>query len=91
MYIFEALMLVCFGVAWPFSVYKSYTSRSNEGKSVLFLYAAILGYVFGIIYQIFGVGAEGHWVLYVFAVNFIMILADLFLYYRNKKQLIINN
>ena len=36
MSIFEAIMLICFGAAWPFSIYKSYTSRENTGKSILY-------------------------------------------------------
>jgi len=36
MSMFEIIMLVCFGAAWPFSIYKSYTSRSNAGKSIFF-------------------------------------------------------
>ena len=27
MSIFEVLMLLCFGAAWPFSIYKSYTLK----------------------------------------------------------------
>lgn len=85
MYIFEALMLICFGLAWPVSIYKSYTSRSNSGKSVLFLYVVLLGYMFGIIFQLFGVEQSGRWVLYIFAVNMLMVMIDIGLYYRNKK------
>ena len=45
MSIFEIVMLVCFGAAWPFSIYKSYKAKSNEGKSVLFLFVIALGYI----------------------------------------------
>lgn len=31
MSIFEVIMLICFGAAWPFSIYKSYTSTSTSG------------------------------------------------------------
>jgi len=37
MSIFEALMMIFFGLAWPFSIYKSYKSKSNNGKSLWFL------------------------------------------------------
>ncbi len=83
MYIFEALMLICFGLAWPASIYKSYISRNNTGKSLLFLYAVFLGYIFGIIYQLFGTDESGHWVAYIFAINMMMVLVDIILYYRN--------
>ena len=38
MSIFEMIMLVCFGAAWPFSIIKSYKSRDNNGRaSFLFI------------------------------------------------------
>jgi len=45
MSIFEMLMLLCFGAAWPFSIYKSYKSKSVDGKSPYFLVILILGYI----------------------------------------------
>jgi hypothetical protein len=41
--IFEAIMLIYFGSAWPFSIYKSYTSRENTGKSIIFLLIVFVG------------------------------------------------
>jgi hypothetical protein len=52
--IFESLMLICFGISWPISVWKSYTSRSTKGKSVIFTSAIILGYIAGICGKIAG-------------------------------------
>ena len=52
MQIFEVLMLVCFGLSWPISVYKSIRSRSTKGKSVVFIVAIIIGYVSGILGKI---------------------------------------
>ena len=37
MSIFEAIMLICFGASWPAAVYKTYTTKNVEGKSLLFL------------------------------------------------------
>lgn len=48
MSIFEAIMLICFGTAWPFSIYKSWKSRACAGKSVIFLYIVLVGYAAGI-------------------------------------------
>jgi hypothetical protein len=45
MSIFEMIMLVCFGAAWPFSIIKSYKSRDNNGKSVVFLFIVVIGYI----------------------------------------------
>ena len=46
--ILECIMLACFGVSWPISVYKSLTSRSTKGKSVVFIVAILVGYIAGI-------------------------------------------
>jgi len=44
MSIYEIIMLICFGAAWPFAIYKSYTSKSVLGKSALFLVIVLVGY-----------------------------------------------
>ena len=44
----EITMLVCFGAAWPISIYKSWTSHSSKGKSVVFLAVIVVGYAAGI-------------------------------------------
>ena len=47
--IFEALMIICFGISWPMSLYKSYKSRSTKGKSLLFECFILTGYICGLI------------------------------------------
>ena len=32
----ETLMIICFGLSWPLSVYKSWKSRTSKGKSLQF-------------------------------------------------------
>lgn len=80
MSIFEITMLVCFGAAWPLSIYKSYTSQSTEGKSVSFLIVILIGYVAGIFYKIFD---QYDAVVYLYLLNCLMVLTDLLIYYRN--------
>ena len=82
MKIFEILMLICFGFAWPTSIYKSITSKSIEGKSVLFLYVVIVGYIFGIIHKIVN---NPDFVIALYAINATMVFIDLLLYYKHKK------
>jgi len=79
--VFEAGMLICFGFAWPINIYKSIKSKTSKGKSGLFLYILILGYIFGIINRIVS-GANIVLVLYI--INLIMISADTVLYHINK-------
>jgi len=82
MSIFEMLMLLCFGAAWPFSIYKSYKSKSVAGKSPYFLVILIVGYIFGILNKIF---FNYDAVVYLYVINLIMISTDFILYLRNTK------
>jgi len=75
-------MLVCFGFAWPLNIYKSVKSRSTKGKSVVFLYVILLGYVFGITNKILN---SRDIVLILYVINIVMVLTDTFLFYRNKR------
>lgn len=82
MSIFEMLMLLCFGAAWPFSIYKSYKSKSVAGKSPYFLLILILGYIFGILNKIL---FNYDVVIYLYFLNLIMVTADYLIYLRNVK------
>jgi hypothetical protein len=86
----ETLMIVCFGLSWPLSVYKSWKSRTAKGKSLQFEIFIWIGYVFGITKNFvkFFNGTDG-WVFYLgwvfYFINFIMITVDMILYFRNTK------
>lgn len=82
MSIFEMIMLICFGAAWPLSIYKSYTSRSIAGKSVFFLVVIMFGYVAGIMNKLF---YNYDWVIYLYILNLGMVFTDTMLYFRNLK------
>lgn len=82
MSIFEIIMLVCFGAAWPFSIYRSYTSKSIAGKSPYFLLIIILGYVAGILNKMF---YNYDQVVYLYVINLMMVSTDLMLYIKNSK------
>ncbi|MEA3224119.1 MAG: hypothetical protein U9P49_13285 [Thermodesulfobacteriota bacterium] len=80
MSIFEISMLVCFGAAWPSSIYKSYTSRTSKGKSVLFLFIVFLGYIAGIFHKVF---YNPDFVIFLYALNGALVFWDITLYFRN--------
>ena len=82
MSIFEIIMLVCFGAAWPFSIYKSYKSKSAQGKSASFLIIILIGYAAGILNKIY---YNFDNVVYLYALNMIMVALDLLIYMRNQK------
>ena len=91
----EALMIFCFGLSWPISIRKSWTSRTAKGKSLFFEIFLLVGYIFGIVRKVIlfanAVSAgqsEGFlfylsWFFYV--LNFIEISIDVALYFRNVK------
>ncbi len=78
--LFEVAMLLCFGVAWPVSIFKSWTSRRNKGKSLGFLIVVFLGYVFGILNKVFN-GVD--YVLYFYILNLVMVFLDILIFFRN--------
>ncbi|MBM7853913.1 hypothetical protein JOC37_000278 [Desulfohalotomaculum tongense] len=82
MSIFEIIMLTCFGAAWPFAIYKSYTSKSTEGKSLSFLIILLIGYIAGVLHKLFYSYDQ---VIYLYIINFIMVFIDMILYLRNRK------
>lgn len=81
MSIFEALMLLSFGAAWPMQLYKSYVSRKTGGKSIAFSYVVIFGYLAGITHKIL---YSRDIVMVLYIINLIMVSIDVYLYYRNK-------
>jgi hypothetical protein len=82
MSIFEIGMLLCFGAAWPLNIYKSLKSRTAAGRSILFQWAIIIGYICGIIHKIL---YSNNIVLYLYILNLLMVSCDTVLYFRNKK------
>jgi len=81
MSVFEIMMLVCFGAAWPFSIYRSATSRSTAGKSVAFLFVVFIGYVAGVLHKLL---YRYDYVIFLYALNGCMVLTDIVLYFRNR-------
>lgn len=78
---FEVIMLVCFGLAWPFSIYKSATTRQVGSKSLIFLIALLVGYIAGILHKIF---FYFDMVIVLYALNGTMVSIDIALYLRNR-------
>ena len=84
MQIFEFIMLACFGLSWPISVYKSIKSKSTQGKSIVFIIAIIIGYISGIIGKI--VNHQLTYVLIIYCFNLIVVSFDLVLFFINRKN-----
>ena len=80
--IFEAIMLICFGIAWPLSIIRMVKTKKSAGKSIWFLTVIQIGYLSGIMFKISS-GIDN--VIYLYIFNFIMVSIDLMLSlkYRN--------
>ncbi|MFP4375581.1 MAG: hypothetical protein ACLFP4_00935 [Spirochaetales bacterium] len=78
---FEIIMLICFGAAWPFSIYKSAKTRQVGSKSLIFLIALLIGYIAGILHKAF---FYFDLVIILYAINGMMVSIDIALYLRNR-------
>ena len=79
--ILETLMLVCFGISWPLTVYKSYKTGTAKGMSRPFILLIMCGYVAGITAKI--MNDKINYVLVAYIINLLIVSADLVVYYRN--------
>lgn len=80
--VLEALMLICFGISWPFAIVRSYKARSAKGKSLMYLMLLSLAYLSGILHKTL---IRFDIVLILYAVNFCMVITDILLYIRNTR------
>jgi len=80
--LFEAIMVICFGLSWPLSVYKSWKSRTTKGKSLLFEVCIWFGYLSGIVGKF--VSDKVTWVVIIYIINIFMVSIDIILYMRNR-------
>ena len=86
----EITMIVCFGISWPINVMKSYKARTAKGKSIVFMCLIVLGYIAGIASKFMNEAymaqfADKWYVLFFYFLNMIMVMADIVLYFRNRK------
>ncbi len=81
--LFEIFMVVLFGLSWPMNVIKSYKVRTAKGKSLMFLIFIFVGYIFGIAAKLLADSFKWY-VLFFYVLNFLMVSADLVLYFRNR-------
>ena len=81
MSVFEIVMLVCFGAAWPVSIYKSAKTRQVAGKSLPFLVIIVVGYIAGILHKLI---FHYDLVIFLYILNALMVGVDIGLYLRNR-------
>ena len=81
--VLETLMIVSFGISWPLNLLRAYRSRSTKGKSILFDYFILFGYLCGMASKI--MTGTFNLAFYFYIPNTIMVTCDIILYYRNRK------
>lgn len=79
--LFEAVMVICFGLSWPLSVWKSYKSRTAKGKSLVFAIFILIGYICGIAGKL--IAGNITYVLVFYFINIVMVSIDICLHLRN--------
>lgn len=81
----EISMLLLFGISWPFNIVKSWRSRTAKGKSVLFEYLVIAGYLIGLSGKFVNFAQNGVWAysIWFYIADILMVLIDITLYHRN--------
>ena len=79
--IFEVLMIVCFGVSWPFNIAKSWKAKTARGKSLLFEVCILVGYICGIAGKF--ITGNVTYVLIAYLINVVMVTVDILLTLRN--------
>jgi hypothetical protein len=82
MSIFEAIMMICFGISWPFSIAKAVRTKVVAGKSPLFMSIVFAGYLSGVIHKVVYCR---DWIIILYLLNMVMVAVDLALYVRYSK------
>lgn len=81
----EIGMLIIFGCSWPANIYKSVTSRTTLGKSLLFEILIVFGYLFGVAAKVIIYNRTGELQLsfWFYLLDISMVMTDIVLYFRN--------
>jgi membrane protein DedA with SNARE-associated domain len=70
-------------VSWPVSIAKALRTKEVAGKSPWFMILISLGYTSGIIHKTIN---NPNWVIFLYALNLVMVLIDLSLYLRYSRS-----
>ena len=82
---FEVIMLVCFGASWPMSLIKTVRAKNPAGKSLMFMYLVLLGYLSGSLHKYYN---DWNNVFWLYILNGLMVATDIVLtnYYLCKNR-----
>ncbi|MFA6133634.1 MAG: hypothetical protein WC869_06420 [Phycisphaerae bacterium] len=88
--VFEAGMLICFGVSWPVDILKCLRTRRTEGKSLGFMMLVFIGYCCGVATKVFRASTTDsalEMVTLLYVLNAAMVAVDACLYLRFRPRL----
>lgn len=80
----ETVMLVCFGLSWPFSLVRNIKAHSAKGMSLPFTLLIISGYLAGITAKI--IMHRFNYVLIAYLFNLVIVTANVVVYFINKEH-----
>ena len=80
---FEAVMMICFGWAWPVAIFKTLKIRKVHGQSVVFLFLVLSGYLSGLAAKFVRAGGGlPPWATVLYVINALMVAFAIVLYFR---------
>lgn len=79
----EMIMLVCFGISWPFNIIKSLRARTAKGKSLLFEVFILVGYACGLAGKF--ISGNVTYVVVFYILDMLMVAVDYALTIRNHR------
>ena len=87
--VLEAGMLICFGLSWPVSIFKSLRMKYVRGKSLPFMCLIFVGYLFGLSAKYLRAAAMGtspELVTVLYGLNACFVGTEIFLYFRYRHR-----
>lgn len=78
----EAIMLACFGLSWPISLYKNIKQKSAKGMNIYFTLLIIIGYIAGISAKI--INGQFNYVFGIYILNLVVVTGNVVVYFINK-------
>jgi len=84
--IWEAIMMLTFGLSWPMAIFKTIKAKNPAGKSLFFAWLIMLGYVAGIINKFASYDPRTFWVVWLYVLNLVMVAFDTVMVYYYRAQ-----
>ena len=82
--VLETFMLLCFGLSWPVSLFRSLRAGSARSSSLAFMCLILAGYFAGIAAKVMPAGCG--FVFYVYLFNILMVAANLIVTLYNRAK-----